>query len=109
METYCVSCKENTMNKNSSVRKTKKKEIILLSSCSVCGKKKLTFIKNKELHYIFALMEYKMNKIINKFLLTGDKFIPELHLRQPKFSYIACGIFSKHRERIFKKIKKQVA
>ena len=86
-----------------------KKKIVLLSSCSVCGKKKLTFIKNKELHYIFALMEYKMNKIINKFLLTGDKFIPELHLRQPKFSYIACRIFSKHRERIFKKIKKQVA
>ena len=34
-----------------------KKKIVLLSSCSVSGKKKLTFIKNKVLHYIFALME----------------------------------------------------
>ena len=39
-----------------------------------------------------------MNKIINKFLLTGDKFIPELHLKQPGFTYSACGPFTKHRE-----------
>ena len=43
-----------------------------------------------------------MNKIINKFLLTGDKFIPELYLKQPRFTYIACGPFTKHRERIEK-------
>ena len=41
-----------------------------------------------------------MNKIINKFLLTGDKFMPELHLRQPGFTYSACGQFTEHRERI---------
>ena len=41
-----------------------------------------------------------MNKIINIFLLTGDKFMPELHLRQPGFTYSACGPFTKHRERI---------
>ena len=28
-----------------------------------------------------------MNKIINKFLLTGDKFMPKLHLKQPGFTY----------------------
>ena len=39
-----------------------------------------------------------MNKIINKCLLTGDKFIPELHLKQPGFTYSACGPFTKHRE-----------
>ena len=41
-----------------------------------------------------------MNKIIfiNKFLLTGDKFMPELHLKQPGFTYSTCG----HRERIRK-------
>ena len=43
-----------------------------------------------------------MNKIVNKFLLTGDKFIPELHLRQPEFTYRACGPFTKHREKIKK-------
>ena len=41
-----------------------------------------------------------MNNIINKFLLAGDKFMPEMHLRQPQFVYIACGPFTRHKERI---------
>ena len=42
-----------------------------------------------------------MNKIINKFLLTGDdKFMPEQHLKQPEFTYSPCAPFNKHRERI---------
>ena len=32
-----------------------------------------------------------MNEITNKFLLTGDKFMPEMHLRQPGFTHSACG------------------
>ena len=40
-----------------------------------------------------------MNKILNKFLLTGDKFMPELHLRQPGLNYKICRPFIKHRER----------
>ena len=43
-----------------------------------------------------------MNNVINKFLLAGDKFMPEMHLRQPQFSYSACGPFSKHKQRIQK-------
>ena len=43
-----------------------------------------------------------MNKIVNKFLLVGDKFIPEVHLKQPGFTYSACGPFTKNRERIKK-------
>ena len=43
-----------------------------------------------------------MNQIINKFLLNGDKFMPELHLKHPGFTYSACGPFAKHRERIQK-------
>ena len=43
-----------------------------------------------------------MNKIINKFLLAGDKFMPEMHLRQPQFTYSACGSFTKHKERMKK-------
>ena len=41
-----------------------------------------------------------MNKIINKFLLTGDKFMSEMHLKQPGFTYSACGPFTKNKERI---------
>ena len=43
-----------------------------------------------------------MNKVIKKFLLTGDKFILELHLKKSGFTYSACGPFTKHRERIKK-------
>ena len=43
-----------------------------------------------------------MNKIINKFLLAGDKFMPEMHLRQPGFAYSACGPFTKNKESIQK-------
>ena len=43
-----------------------------------------------------------MNDIINKFLLAGDKFMPEMHLRQPGFTYSACGPFTKKKERIQK-------
>ena len=37
-----------------------------------------------------------MNKIINKFLLTGDNLMPELHLKQPGFTCSAFGPFTKH-------------
>ena len=43
-----------------------------------------------------------MNDIINKFLLAGDKFMPEMHLRQPQFTYSACGPFTKDKQRIQK-------
>ena len=43
-----------------------------------------------------------MNEIINKFLLVGDQFMPEMHLRQPGFTYSACGPFTKNQERIEK-------
>ena len=43
-----------------------------------------------------------MNKIINQFLLAGDKFMPEMHLKQPGFTYSACGTFTKNKERIQK-------
>ena len=43
-----------------------------------------------------------MNEIVNKFLLLGDKFIPEMHLKQPGFTCSACGPFTKNKERIEK-------
>ena len=49
-----------------------------------------------------AILLYKMNDVINKFLLAGDKFVPEMHLRQPQFTYSACGPFTKDKQRIQK-------
>ena len=39
-----------------------------------------------------------MNEIVNKLLLAGDKFILEMHLRQPGFTYSACGPLTKKRK-----------
>ena len=46
-----------------------------------------------------------MNEIINKLLLAGDKFMLEMHLKQPRFTYSACRPFAKSKERI-KNLKK---
>ena len=48
-----------------------------------------------------------MNNIINKFLLAGDKFMPEIHLRQPQFTYLLVDhLLSINKE--FKSLKKLV-
>ena len=43
-----------------------------------------------------------MNEIVNNFFLGREKFIPEMHLKQPGFTYSACGLFTKNKERIQK-------
>ena len=43
-----------------------------------------------------------MNEIVTEFLLGGDKFMPEMCLKQPGFTYSACGPFTKNKERIEK-------
>ena len=43
-----------------------------------------------------------MIEIVNKFLLAGDKFMPELHLKQPGFTYSACDPFTRKKKRIEK-------
>ena len=43
-----------------------------------------------------------MNEIVNKFLLADDKFMPEMHLKQPGFTCNACAPFIKNKERIQK-------
>ena len=48
------------------------------------------------------LLEYKINEIVNKFLLAGDKFMPEMRLKQPGFTYSVCVPFTKNKERIQK-------
>ena len=39
-----------------------------------------------------------MNKIVNTILLGGDKFMSEMHLKQPGFTYCACGPFTENKE-----------
>ena len=51
---------------------------------------------------VYAKLYIKINEIVNKFLLAGDKFMRELHLKQPGFTYSACGPFTKNKERIKK-------
>ena len=41
-----------------------------------------------------------MNAIVNKLLLAGDKFMWDMHLRQPGFMYSVCGPFTKNKERM---------
>ena len=92
-----------------------------MSTCAICGSKKSKFLKEQEakgllsnlglraplykipaLGDILFLIKYKMNNVFNKFLLAGDKFMPEIHLRQLQFTYSACGPFTKHEQRIQK-------
>ena len=51
------------------------------------------------------LNRIKLNGIVNKVLLTGDKFMPKMQLKQPGFTYSACVPFTKNKKRI-KKLKK---
>ena len=50
-------------------------------------------------------LSVKINEIVNKFLLVGDKFMPERHLKQLGFTYSACGLFTKSKERIERFVK----
>ena len=52
--------------------------------------------------FCFNYLAYKMDQIINKFLLAGDKFMSKLHLKQPGFTYSACRPFTKNKQRIGK-------
>ena len=90
---------------------------MLLSKCTVSNGKKLKFIKEQEARELLSSLgirtplrqvsllgpilfkKYKMKEIINSFLLLGEmharKFMPEMHLKQPGFTYRACGPFTK--------------
>ena len=45
-------------------------------------------------------MQYKVSGIVNKFFLTGERFMHEMHLKQPGFIYNVCGPFTKNKKRI---------
>ena len=93
MESYCLKCTENT---NPEVSSTSNDKVMILSKCTICNSKKSKFINKQEakgllsklgiktplskipvLDNILFWMHIKMNEIANKFLLVGDKFMPE--------------------------------
>ena len=121
MKCYCLKCRKDTENINPRVSGTSNGKAMILSKCGIYSNKKSRFIKNQEakellsnlgiktplskvpiLDDILFWMHIKMNEIVNKFLLAGDKFMPEMHLKQPGFTYSACGPFTKNKERIQK-------
>ena len=57
-------------------------------------------VKNRDLSNHKKI--FKMNEIINKFLLGEDILMSKMHLKQPGFTYSASGPFSKNKERIQK-------
>ena len=103
---------------------------MILSKCAICASKKSRLIKNQEAKGLlsklglktplskvpilgdilfwmqFYWMCIKLNETVNKFLLAGDKFMPEMHLKQPGFTYSACGPFTKKKKE-FRNLKKQ--
>ena len=83
--------------KNQDLLKTKKQKG-LLSNLGI----KAPLTKVPILRDILFWMHIKMNEIVNKFLLAGDKFVLEMHLKQPEFTYSACGPFTKNKVRIKK-------
>ena len=109
---------------NPRVSNTSNGETMLLSKCGKCGSKKSWFIKNQEAKGLLSnlgfriplskvpllrdiLFElYRMNEIVNRFLLAGNKCMLEMHLKQPGFIYSVCRPFTKNKEIIqkFKKI-----
>ena len=85
---------------------------MMLSKCAICNNKNSRFIsqgsglldnlglntpQNRMKMLCGMLLDDKiinMNNTINKFLLAGDKFMPEMRLKQPGFTYSACGSFT---------------
>ena len=85
MLSYCLKCRKNALSKNPKVRRTKNERITLFSKCGVCNSKKSKFIEelSNGLSNLETNIRYKMSETLNKFLLAGDKFMPEINLRQP--------------------------
>ena len=96
-----------------------------LSKCAVCDSKKSRFIEEQEasrllrglgiktlsskIPLLISLLfqEYKMSEIVIKFLFSGERFVPEMHLRQPGFRYSTYSIKNKKAKKEYKNLKKQ--
>ena len=87
------------------------------SKCPVRGIKKSIYFKEQETKGLLSnlgiktplskiallnILSVKMTEIVNKILLVGDKFMPEMHLKEPGFTDSGCSSFEKNKERIEK-------
>ena len=116
MKTFCVKCRKNTEISNSKIFITKNNRLIMQSKFPICGIKILRFVKEQEAkdllsnlerhHWVNSIVRYfvlrciKMNETVNKFLLAGVKFIPEMHLKQLGFNYSVCGLFTRNKNKL---------
>ena len=117
MLTYCLKCKKDTENVNWKVLKTTNGRKMLLSKCNVCSSKKSRFMEEEEAKGLLSSLDLKtqLSKIpllgdifLNAILLNScyqyklnemwDKFMPEMHLKQPGFTDSACGPSTKNKE-----------
>ena len=93
---YCVKFRTKTEKLNSKIFKTKQGRLIMQSKCSACGIKKSRFVKEQKAKGLLSILGiktpfskisllnvlfkvYKMNEIVNKFFLAGDKSMPEMN------------------------------
>ena len=108
MLSYCLKYRKNPENKNLRVANPKRRKPMLLSQCAVCESKKSRFITEQKASWLFSSLgiipplsqiplvgpllswRYKINEIIDKYLLAADKFMPEMHLR-----HTALKVFKK--------------
>ena len=107
---YSLKCRKNTESKNPNAATTKNRRIMLLSKFALRDSKKSKFIKEQEARGLLSklagikvpilcdLSTANMNAIVNTFLLTGDKFVAEMHLRQSWFTSSASERFNKNKE-----------
>ena len=110
-----MKCRKDTKNIDPKVVRTKNDRLIMKSKCSVFVVKKSRFVKEQEAKSFLSNLEIKIrlskipllnvlsvkvNEIVNKLLLVEETFMPAMHLKQPRFTYIACGPFTKSKERI---------
>ena len=59
MQTYCVECRKNTENLDSTTFKTKNGRLIMQSKCPVCGIKKSRFVKEQETKGLLSNLRIK--------------------------------------------------
>ena len=118
MKTSCVKCGKDTGSADPKTARTKNNRLIMQAKCAFCEIKKTRFVKEQEAKSLLSnlgiktplskipllkiVLTVKMNEIVNTLLLVGDKFMPEMHLKQPDFTYNACGPFTKKQKKNLK-------
>ena len=105
----CLSCRKDTENKNPRISNTTNEKIMILSKSAMGNSQKSRFIKDEEGSRLLSQLGFRTplsqtplldQILIKKFLLGGDKLMPETDLGQPAFTYCVCGLFTKNKERI---------